>query len=113
MREVRNEMIRIPSLSAEPRDDVGSLEAEDGLVEHLELAAQLAHVVGHAEAVGHGADAVLEGLQPRPEGQLRAGVRDQSLAEVVAAVADKVQDAPHRVLREEGLLVLGWYSVVM
>ena len=76
---------------------------------NLELAPQLPHVVRHAEAVRHGADPVLEGLQPRLEGQLGAGVSDESLAEVVAAVADEVEDAPHRVLGEEGLLVLGCY----
>ena len=74
----------------------------------LYMSPKFAHILKYlwnCLPVRHGADAVLKGLQFRLEGQLGAGVRDESLAEVVAAVADKVEDAPDRVLGEEGLLV--------
>lgn len=65
-------------------------------MEELELQTQLAHVVRHPKAVRQ---------RGQPIDHVLVGVRDQALAERMLAIQDEVDDASHRVLGEQGLLV--------
>ena len=62
-------------------------------MEGLELEPHLPQVFGHPEAVGHGANPVLECSRPATEVGRDLRVGDEALAEGVLVLADEVEDA--------------------
>lgn len=75
---------------------VAALPAEEWLVEEFELQTQLAHIVGHTKTVRQGG---------QPIDDVLIGIGDEALAEGMLAVQDEIDDAAHRVLGEQCLLI--------
>lgn len=74
----------------------GTFEEKKSFVKFAQTKSEHAHVGAHTERVGQ---------RGHPVDDLFVGVRDESLADLVLALEQKVEYATHRALGQNGLLV--------